>query len=159
MGKVLIIKGADFSQNAIIVTKDVVIEQGIITLLMNQNAGVYNPSPTEANWTKRIRTVNTGLIYIESGQKCVVSGLQGSGNVPALRLDAAIYSSSENPSHSTFLHTLNGDSTDYYKFNGDGSDSFTFTAPHTGYYALCFAATDKTSQITPSNYTIKIGIS
>lgn len=155
MGKFLIIKGADFSENAIEKEViEVITESGVLDLVLEEaDYGKYiiPGSP------KRMRVVNTGLVYIEQGEEILLSGLQGVGNVTALRVDAGIYSSSS-PSHSTILHTLNGDSKDYYKFNTTGSDSLRLTAPHTGYYAFCFAGQTMLDAISPSNYTIMLSI-
>lgn len=157
MGNLLVIKDADFSENAIgKVGIEVTIEQGIIDLVLSEAAyGDYLRYSTAS--LKRMRVVNTGLIYIEQGQEFSLSGLQGVGNVETLRVDAGIYSS-PSPSHSTILHTLNGDSTSYYKFNTEGNDSLTLTAPYTGYYAFCFAGQTMQEVISPSNYNILLSI-
>lgn len=153
MGKGLIIKGADFSENAI--GRKITIEQGAIDLVLTEED--YGNYIDNSSSSKRMRVVNTELVYIEQGQRFSLSGLQGVGNVTALRVDAGIYSS-PSPSHSTILHTLNGDSKNYYIFNTEGSNSLTLTAPHTGYYAFCFTGQTMKEVISPSDYTIILSI-
>lgn len=104
-----------------------------------------------------MRVLNTTLLYINVGQECTITGLKGDGSVPFLRVDAAIYSSNI-PAHNTFIHTLNGDTTDYYKFNTEGNNSYNFIAPYTGYYAFCFAGPNKTEEVSPDNYNIIINL-
>lgn len=45
MGKILIIKGADFSQNSI--SQTLLIEQGVINLIIGTMTGIYTTPETE----------------------------------------------------------------------------------------------------------------
>ena len=161
MGKKLIIKGADFSINAINSEREAhpTIEQGVINIQSGAPTQGDYKNGSDAGTTKRLRVTSGSLVYIYAGESITLTGLKGSdGTSGALRIDGAIYSS-QSPSHSTILHTLNGDSTDYYKFNTDGGETFTMVAPYSGYYAFAFAAQDLTDTISYSAYQNSVTIS
>lgn len=160
MGKVLIIKGADFERNAIttIVGTALVVEQGVVDLIPTSvNQGELLPL-SNSGTPRRLRA--TSNIYLNIGDKITISGLSGlSGNSMILRVDAAIYSADE-ASHSNLITTLNGGTTNYYS-TGGSSDSITITISVAGYYRFCFAGqilstdTINYSDYNPLNYNIK----
>lgn len=93
------------------------------------------------------------IIYIEAGKQIKLSGLSGASGATngALRVDACIYSSAL-PSHANAIHTLNGDSTNYYKFNTDNQDECIITAPYSGYYRFTFAGQNLSNNVLSADF-------
>ena len=161
MGKVLIIKGADFEKNAIsttIVGTALVVEQGVIDLVPTSGTQGDILPLSNGGTPRRLRAVSN--IHLNNGDKITISGLSGlSGNSMILKIDAAIYSV-DTASHDNLITTLNGGTTNYYS-TGGSSDSVTITISTTGYYRFCFAgqsiSTDNINynNYNPLNYSIK----
>lgn len=155
MGKILIIKGADFSENAIVGVSYIPlpIEQGGINIISGSNFGNYSTASTTN--VKRLRVPKTSLIYFEEGDVITfrgLSGISGAVNNP-LRFDACIYSSQENPAHATAITSISLSwETDAFPCNVDGNDEYILTAPATGWYGFNFAGENIDNPITVSDY-------
>ena len=103
-------------------------------------------------------------VLVENGQQITLSGLAPSGK-PALRVDyARATSAGPNPSTSgmtqPWVETVDTaslyDSSKYFPYNTDGNNTVTLvnTSGQDLYYFFAFAAQDKTTNISASNYTI-----
>lgn len=147
MGKILVIKGADFSENALLkFTVMSVVQGGYNIIPTNAEYGNISP-PTSANYNRRIKTDPNSLIYLEAGSNIVFSGLSGNqeGHTP-LRIDAAIYSSAT-PGKETIIGSLNGESTNYFPFNVEGGNICRINITRTGWYGFIFAGQNIASDV------------
>lgn len=127
MGKKLIIKGADFSENGIasIVEGELTIKQGQFSLLSNSDSyGNFSE-----NTDYKTRAGSKPLIYLEAGAKITFSGLSKLGS-PSLRIDGC-YFDSEDGGHAHIVGDMHGgstQSTDLFLYNAEGtSDTCTIT--------------------------------
>lgn len=148
MGKILVIKGADFSENALSnVTVMSVVQGGYNIIPTSAEYGSISPV-TSANYNRRLKTDPNSLIYLEAGSNIVFSGLSGNQEAHTpLRIDAAIYSSAT-PGKETIIGSLNGESTNYFPFNVEGRSTCRIDITHTGWYGFIFAGQDIASDIT-----------
>lgn len=162
MGKSLVIKGADFSANAIPqepMQGQLSIANGTLSMLSNSPAyGTRTISSSQPN-----RAVYTGDgIFIPYGATMVISGLKPDTAV-GLRFDGCYYSSAE-PSTENVLGDMHGgltDLADTFLFNADGSeDSVQFVNNYAAaYFVFGFArGAYKNTEITASSYSIQYEI-
>lgn len=162
MGKSLVIKGADFSANAIPqepIQGQIPIANGALSMLNNSPA--YGARTISSSYLNRAVYTGDG-IFIPYGATVVISGLKPDTGV-GLRFDGCYYSSAE-PSTDNVLGDMHGGSTDAadtFLFNADGSeDSVQFVNNYAAaYFVFGFArGTDKTTAITASSYSIQYEI-
>lgn len=122
MGKIMIIKGADFSQNAIV--RDF-IEMPLMQSFYALTTGSVNES------TYRFGFLS--LLNLKQGQTITIKGLANVHDKP-LYVEWVRYAS-PTPSTSTFVDTSNSSFINNY----EGNDVFTFEIDTDGYYGFSFA--------------------
>lgn len=156
MGKILVIKGANFQANAIDGGQgqlyEMQLEQGgIIVITTSSNFG-GNSADTSAQYLLRLRAVNN--IELNLGDVVTFYGLKGiNGLRDALRIDVVWYSSQER-SHANAVGVLsNGVAENYFPLNINGDDSVSFTNVYGHYYfGFTFAGPQKTEETLVANY-------
>lgn len=157
MGKVLVIKGADFSENAVdtltpIQWSNMVLEDGGLNLL-----GFGDPAfGTEIEVSNHYRIRADLNVYIDAGETIHFKGLKGiTGNEIALRIDACMYSQDER-TRASVVHSLShGNINNIFPVNIDGGDMVTVTNEYdAGYYfAFVFAGQTKGESLNVANYS------
>jgi hypothetical protein len=157
MGKKLIIKGADFSENGmpsvVLDWQNLSIENGGINLIPSNTAYGQNTSDQQST---RKRSVSN--IYIPAGGRLHIKGLNSNSN-KTLRFDACFYiTDARNNTGGNVAGTLsNGISANYFPMNSDGSKDEVVlenTANNGYYYGLVFCAINKTDSISSLTFTL-----
>lgn len=161
MGKKLIIKGADFSENGIpsivLDWQTLSYENDGINLVPSNQAYGQN---TSDNPTKRLRSVSN--IYIPAGGKLHVKGLRSVSSYP-LRFDACYYiTDARNNTNGNVAGTLShGVSANYFPMNSDGlkDEVIVENTYNSGYYyGFVFCSLDKSTVINNKTYTLKYAL-
>ena len=154
MGRSLIFKNADFSANAIgsNYVQMALTQGGVFLIPTGSQSGDQSGSDT-SNYAKRINFTNA--FYWQMGQKLKIRGLKGlDGTSDSLCIDGGIYSSSS-WSHSTYVSTMNGGTTNYYPINMGGTeDEIELTNTWGNYwFVLSFKHQDGTQTLTASDFS------
>ena len=157
MGKKLIIKGADFSENGIpsivLDWQNLSIENSGINLIPSNTAYGQNTSDQEKT---RKRSVNN--IYIPAGGRLHIKGLKSNSGT-TLRFDACYYiTDARNNTDGNVAGTLShGVSANYFPMNSDGSKNEVVVENTTNngyYYGFVFCALNKTGNISSKSFTL-----
>lgn len=158
MGKVLVFKDADFSDNALdsltpIGWNNLVLETGGINLI-----GTSDP-----NFGTEIETTPSGIrmradlnVYIGGRKTIHFRGLKGlNGEQVALRIDACMYTADAR-TRANAAHSLSkGNSNNYFPINTEGKATASVTNEYdTGYYfGFVFSGQTKNENLSPSSYS------
>lgn len=157
MGKVIIVRGADFSANAVgvipIEWEDMTLAQGLVVINSSTDYGNIKTT-TDPAYTKRMYTPT--LIKINNGETIYIKGLKGlDGTKTALRMDAAYYSANVASSANVVGSISNKDSTMFFPLNSDGSSDEVSYTNNTGgdyYYAFTIRNINNTT-LPPADYS------
>ena len=169
MGTKLILKKADFSENAII--KSLFVEDSsMINLVSTDGCGYRNNTATAVKNHQRLSAYADSSykpILIKDGETVRIKGLKGvDGQSTVLRLDYAYYSdntaisietSGVNPklvgTASNFVVS------DFFPLNAEGTNDyadFQNTYGHDYYFAFSFRAVANNTALTVGNYNIML---
>lgn len=128
MGKRLIIKGANFSENGVsdIEEGDLTVVLGTLSVLTGENFGRHNyDSANGGTYSSNQRAVAYNGVYVPAGVDITLSGLNQLGS-PALRVDGCYYNNEDCEQAHVVGDIHGGADADIYSFNADGAnDSIT----------------------------------
>lgn len=163
MGKSLIIKGADFSANAVV--SHMALKQGGVNVT-NTNINNFGRDILDTSNPNYLKRMRSGLIRVPVGSSIVLKGVSG------LKIDYCFYNQSFNPdeygyttpSQWSVSHPyVKGSASDkvannYFPFNRNGAESIALAnATEYEYFEFIFAATNE-GQTVISNFDITFNI-